>query len=177
MSVPSNYDDSGIKISVDPNSLYQYAISDIPKHIQAIADSINRIDQVWNHLNDAKVGWVGRSASEAQAFNSKWARAIRGLFGTDADPNSGVLPKIALAVATASMNYAMAEDTIITNLQQYIDGLNTPPGGPDTVNSPPTRGGNQGPVTESAPAPPDAPPPSPAAPPTTANPGSKSPIG
>jgi hypothetical protein len=176
VTVPSNYDDAGLTISVDPNTLYQYAISDIPNHIQSLADSITKIVGVWNGLNNNNVGWVGASASEAQDFNSKWTTAVNGLFGTTAEPASGVLPKIGNAVAQASVNYGTAEDTTTTNLQHYIDGLNTPAGGGSSVNSPPTRGGNQGPVSENAPAPPNGPAPSPAAPPTPANPGSKSPF-
>jgi hypothetical protein len=174
--VPSNYDDAGIMISVDPNTLYQYATSDIPNHIQNLAHSISKIVGVWNKLNNDNVGWVGTSASEAQDWNSKWSGAVNGLFGSDSDPASGVLPKIAGAVAQAALNYGTAEDTITTNFQHYIDGLNTPAGGPDSVNSPPTRNGSQGPVSENAPAPPDGPAPSPAPAPTLPNPGSKSPF-
>jgi hypothetical protein len=159
MSVPSNYDDSGISIRVDPNSLYQYATSDITSHAKNLASSVSSIVQIWNNL---KVGWVGNSASDAQEFNSLWAQAVNKLFGSDSDPSSGALPKIADAVAQAAMNYGVAEDTNVTNLKNYADALNAAGGGGSTVNSPPTRGGNQGPVGETAPAPPSTPPPSPA---------------
>ena len=176
--MPSNYDDAGITISVDPNSLYQYASSEIPGHIKNFTESISRIVGVWKKLNDNKVGWAGKSASEAQDFDSRWSTAVSGLFGTDSDPSSGVLAKIAVAVAQAAENYGVAEGTIVTNLQEYIDGLNTPPaGGGRPVNSPPTRGGSGGPVSEQGPPPPSTPPPSPAAPPTTGDPGSKNPFG
>jgi hypothetical protein len=159
VSVPSNYDDSGISIRVDPNSLYQYATSDIVGHAKSLADSVSNIVQIWQNL---KVGWVGASASDAQEFNSRWSQAVDKLFGSDSDPSSGALPKIADSVAQAAMNYGVAEDSITTSLQNYINGLNAGGGGGSTVNSPPTRGGNQGPVGETAPAPPSTPAPSPA---------------
>jgi len=159
VSVPSNYDDSGIMIRVDPNTLYQYATSDIPNHVQGLADSISNIVKIWNNL---KVGWVGKSASDAHEFNTQWSQAIDRLFGSKSDAASGVLPKIGIAVAQASINYGVAEDTITTSLKDYVNGLNTPAGAGNAVNSAPTRSGSQGPVSENAPAPPNGPPPNPA---------------
>jgi hypothetical protein len=158
--MPSNYDDGGIVMRIDPTTLYQYATSDIPNHAKEIAGHVSNIVNVMNNMTNTE--WVGPSSSAAQDFNTKWAKAVNDLFGSNSDPSSGVLPKIGAAVAMAAANYGGAEDTITTNLKDFIAGLNTPSGGPDAVGTPPGRGQTVGPVTQTAPLPPAAPSPSPA---------------
>ena len=143
---PSNYDDSGMLIRVDPDTLFGYATVDMVNEADVIANAISSIVEIWNGL---KLGWVGTTAAEAQDFSNRWNHAVQLLFGTEKDPASGVLPKIAQAVAIASINYGEAEDTVMEMFKTLTDGLNAPPGTP----GPPTRGQDQGPVTENAPRP------------------------
>jgi uncharacterized protein YukE len=169
VAAPSNYDDAGMLIRVDPNSLYQYATGDMMAHGQVIMDAINNIVQTWNNL---QVSWVSNSASEAQDFFDRWNSAVTQLFGTNADANSGALPKIADGVDLASINYGEAEDTVTKMFNSLTAGLDmgaiagavtadTPSDiAPLTVGQAPTRtppatpaGQTPDPVTESAPAP------------------------
>jgi hypothetical protein len=113
MPVPNDYGaPGGATIMVDPDLIYQLATNNIPAYIGQVADSINRVVGIWNNL---KVGWVGKTAQEAQDFNDRWVTSITDLFGTSADPGTGVLPKIAYGLSLAGMNYGEAED-VVTNM-------------------------------------------------------------
>jgi hypothetical protein len=141
---PSNYNDAGMQIRVDPDTLYGYATVDLPHHADVLVSSLNRIHDIWEGL---ALGWVGTSAAEAQDFSQRWNHAIEQLFGRHDDPKSGALPKIANAVGYASINYGEAEDVAVKMFQSLLDALNAPPGTP----TPPLRNQGEGPVTEQSP--------------------------
>jgi len=144
---PSDYDDAGMLIQVDPNTLYSYATVDMVNEADLIAQSISSIVEIWNNL---RLGWAGATADEAHDFNDRWVHAVEGLFGTKDHPEDGAFPQLASAVDAASINYGEAEDTVMKMFQSLTHDLNSPPSTPP----PPTRDQNQGPVTESAPPPP-----------------------
>ena len=146
MQPPSNYDDTSLQILVDPDGMFA-RVSDMQNEAQAVGDAITAIVGIWN---DLKLAWVGSSASEAQQFNAAWTAAIQALFGTTADPDSGAFSKVAQAVAMASVNYGEAEDSNKQMFQGLTASLKAPPGS----LPPPSRSESQGPVTETAPAPP-----------------------
>jgi uncharacterized protein YukE len=158
MTAPSNYDDSGMMIRVDPDSLYRYATVDISNRAEALANSIENIVQVWN---DLKLGWAGDTASEVQDFFDQWNHAVDRLFGTKDDAGSGALPRIADGVDLASVNYGEAEDVVIKNFASLVVGLDIgfvqglAPHVPHSIQPPPTRNPDptEGPITESTPAP------------------------
>lgn len=159
MTAPSNYDDSGMMIRVDPDTLFRYATVDIANHASVIVDALNNIAQVWE---DLKVGWVGKTAEEAQHFNQRWNQALEQLFGTKDDASTGALSKIATGVALASVNYGEAEDVVVkmfvnmitSQLVGMVQGL--PPSQPHSIGPAPTRQPDTtlGPITENAPPPP-----------------------
>lgn len=146
MQPPTNYDDAGLQISVDPDFLYRYATVDLPNSAKAVANFITAITGAWQNL---QLGWAGDAAAEAQAEGSKWTTAVQLLFGTEADPQSGAFAQLATAVATASVNYGEAGYISVQMFYSLINGLNAPPGTPP----PPARDANDAPVTETAPAP------------------------
>lgn len=145
MQPPSNYDDPSLQILVDPVDMFSH-VSDMQNQAQAVSDAINTIVGIWNGLT---LGWVGTSASAAQDFNAQWTAAIQALFGTQADPQSGAFSKIASAVGMASINYGEAEDSNQKMFQSLTNDLNSP----SSNLPPPSRDDNQGPITETAPAP------------------------
>jgi len=169
VSAPSNYDDAGLLIRVNADRIFQSAATDIPNQAQVIANAINNIVQIWNGL---KLGWVGTTASEAQQFNDQWTNAVKQLFGTDSDPSSGALPRIADGVALAAINYGEAEDAVTKMFNSLTVGLDLsginagmqshmPPGtqplpvGPSPGRTPTPQSGDPvyNPVSESAPPP------------------------
>jgi hypothetical protein len=155
---PSNYDNSGMMIRVDPDSLYRYATVDMPNNADVIVGHLKNIVDTWNGL---QLGWAGTTADEVQDFSKQWTQAVDQLFGTQADPTSGALPKIAIAVNLAAVNYGEAEDVIIKMFTSLVAGLivgdvqGLGPNAPHSINSPPTRTPNplNGPITESSPPP------------------------
>lgn len=141
--VPANYNNANLGINVDPNALWTYGATDLPARMKTIGDAVGRIHDIWNGL---KLGWAGTTADEAQDFADRWNVAVTTLFGSKAAPESSVLYKIAVAVQTASLNYATTEEEVS---KMFLDFYRALPGGGGT-NQPPTRDQNQGPITETA---------------------------
>jgi hypothetical protein len=146
MAVPEFYDDPSIRINVNPDDMFQSATKGIPNLGGQIADSINRIVGTWN---DLKLGWIGNTAEEAKDFNDRWAAAISELFGTKAEPDSGLLSQIANGIAMASLNYGGAED-VVTNMFTKMAASLADNGSSDTPPDP-HRGVNDAPITENTP--------------------------
>jgi hypothetical protein len=142
--IPESYDDAGASIKIDPDNVYQSATVAVPALGAEIADSVNRVVQIWS---DLKLGWVGNTAQEAQDFNDRWSASIGALFG-GAGSTSGVLSDISDGIARASVNYGQAED-VVTNMFSHtassLESSSPPPDGsaPDSH-----RASNDGPVTE-----------------------------
>jgi len=145
MSEPSNYDSTSMVIKVDPTALWGLSQSNLPNDADVVAFAIGNIQSIWQELT---LGWAGTTADEAQDFNTRWNTAISALFGSQTDPTSGVLSKIADAVGTASLNYAETESTITTMFTSFSSSLNS---GSGTTQAP-ARSDNDGPITENTPA-------------------------
>lgn len=142
MPVPPYYGDVNLVIKVDPDTMYREVAVVMPTYGTQIADSINRIVDVWNGL---KLGWVGTTADEAQAFNDAWSAAITKLFGTQDDPTSGILSHIGNAVALASINYGEAESIVTQMFRDMSNALAQAPTG-----SNPGRNITGGPINENS---------------------------
>jgi len=124
MAIPEQYDTAGAVIKVAPDNVFQSATVAIPGLGKEIADSVNRVVQIWN---DLKLGWVGNTATEAHDFNDRWAADINKLFGSQADGaqggTPGILNQLANGIAMAAMNYGQAEDTVTNMFNQTADAL------------------------------------------------------
>src|ERR1700735_5051538 len=164
VALPANWD-SGT-ISVDANTM-----SSIAQAVLASSTNINDyLGDIINSLNSLPLSWTGVSPALADEFYARWSAATTALSGTPGDPNAGILnaitpglaeaaenyakvgafSKVAQAVAQASVNYGEAEDGNKQMFQSRTTSLNAPPGD----LPPPARSESQGPVTETAPAPP-----------------------
>ena len=143
MPQAGNYNSSSIGINVDQMSLWNYGKTDIPSIMEMLVASVDRIHTAWNGL---KLGWAGTTADEAQDFNERWNAALAELFGSKEHPGQSVLSKIAVAVQTAAMNYAVAEHGVLKMFDSFYSSIIEPGG---TVQ-PPVRDENQGPITENA---------------------------
>jgi hypothetical protein len=127
MPVPGQYDTAGATIKVAPDNVFQSATVAIPGLGKEIADSVNRVVQIWN---DLKLGWVGTTATEAQDFNDRWAADISQLFGSPAEIlgetagyTPGILNQLATGIAMAATNYGQAEDVVTSMFNQTADAL------------------------------------------------------
>jgi uncharacterized protein YukE len=141
---PANYDNAGMVIQVDPDAMYTDATTTMRTHGDSMAEHISSINDTWNGL---KLGWMGRTADEAQSFNDQWNAAIKSLFGTEEDPSSGVLNKIEVAVHYASVNYGVAEDVVVKMFNQIAAAIGNPSGSPDSG----PKSHTDGPITETFP--------------------------
>jgi hypothetical protein len=141
MAVPDYYDDQAITIRVDPNTMFHMATIEIPVYGGEVADSINRIVDIWNGL---KLGWVGNTATEAQEFNDLWTQSITQIFGTG-DGSTGILSRLANGIAIAAVNYGETEDVVASMLNQMTTALQDTGG---SNNSSGDRSVNGGPITE-----------------------------
>jgi len=145
MPVPESYDDSGVTINVEPEMIFQSATVAIPSLGREIADSVNRISQVWS---DLKLGWVGNTAQAAQDFNDRWVSSINELFGSKDGSTTGVLASIAKGVEMAGSNYGQAEDVVTNMFNQTASSLGQGSGS-DTPADP--HRAVDGPVSENTP--------------------------
>jgi len=153
VELPPYYDyPEHLVIRVDPLTMSFYADVALPAVDERIAESIGRIVKIWDGL---KLGWVGTTADEVEAFNHEWSAAITKLFGSEVAPQTGVLSHIGVAAARASRNYAEAEDVITKMFEGMSDALTEPD--PRAVHDgngggyhDPGRDVSDGPITEHA---------------------------
>ena len=152
MPAPHNYDDAGIVIQVNPTVMFLESTVTMSAYGQVIADHIGAIVDIWNGL---KLGWSGDTAEAAKGFFDEWSNAIRDLFGTEDDPDRGVLNKIANAVATAALNYGGTEDAVTTMFDNISSAIEVAaiirPVTPLSNYSDPNRPLSQGPISEKTP--------------------------
>jgi hypothetical protein len=149
MPVPGTYDNAGISIKVDPDSIFQLATDTIPSLGEDVANSIDRVVQIWN---DLKIGWVGHTAQEAQDFNDRWTTSIGELFGGKDGSAGGILAQIADGIAMAGSNYGQAEDVVTNMFNQTASSV-----GQDSSSgsAPDPHRAVDGPISEKTPGLPD----------------------
>jgi len=147
VELPPWYDHENIVIRVDPLNMFREVTVALPADGGLIAESIGRIVKIWDGL---KLGWVGTTADEVEAFNHEWSAAITKLFGTEVVPQTGVLSHIGVGVAQASANYAAAEDVITRMFNAMSDAVTNPGGGSGEGYHDPGRDVSDGPITEHA---------------------------
>lgn len=107
MTVPADYD--GVTMTVEPGPLQMSAdmIEDAAEDIVAALNSINTT------LSNLQLGWDGNTAAEAQDFSNQWMAAMTGMFGSESDPQSGVMNQVIIALLTAAGNCSSAENAIV----------------------------------------------------------------
>jgi uncharacterized protein YukE len=122
----TDYDRAGDSY-ISPSGLNKTA-KELGDLAQNVADSINRIKGT---LDQLALGWAGKTQQEANDFTNRWSEVMRDLFGTDGDPNRGVLNCISNQVATAAGNYNLAEGGLVDAWSKFTaDGSSTPPAVP-----------------------------------------------
>ena len=78
-----------------------------------LGDVLTQLANVISTLENLQLSWVGDAADAAQDFTDQWNTASANLFGTDADPQSGVFPRLLTALNTAVGNYDGAEQNVV----------------------------------------------------------------
>jgi hypothetical protein len=103
-----------------------------------LGDLCDNLETIATTLSNLELSWVGDSASEAQDFNDRYQEACDELFGTQADPSLGVLPRLVAGLYGALSNYSASEDYVVkmfTSFQAASSGSGGAPT-PQTVVNP-----------------------------------------
>jgi hypothetical protein len=87
---------------------------------QTIADSIDRINNIWSEL---KLGWMGNTADEAKDYIDRWNAVMDELFGSEKHPEKGVLNAIVEGVLTTAANFAVMEHSLFEFFTKFQQGL------------------------------------------------------
>jgi hypothetical protein len=134
-------------LDIDPNAIWTEAQTMVIEIGRLIAERVDGIHRVWENLT---VGWVGDTSDEADAFNTEWNSALTRIFGTEADPKSGVLNQVATGIQIAAMNYAGTEDTVTKMFQEFTAALGQGSSDPNATPDP-NRDIDTGPIHENTP--------------------------
>jgi hypothetical protein len=131
VTVPANYD--AVTMSVEPSTL-NFAADSIEDATNSIISALNTIG---NTLSRLQLSWNGDAASEADDFANQWMSAMTGLFGSDTNPQSGVINQVIIALLTATGNYSSSEESITTMFNQLASAISAGSGdGSDTAPIP-----------------------------------------
>jgi hypothetical protein len=143
VDVPALYGD--VTIQVNQLQMWQSGTFTIPAYMLSISNSINKIVDTWNGLKD---NWLGATADEAQAFDESWSSSIKALFGSEEQPDSGILTRIAAAVQIAASNYDSTEVAVQHMFSEFLGNILAHPDG----NAPPdfSRNHTEGPIWETS---------------------------
>lgn len=99
----TNYDVSLIDVSPEGMNTLATKLVDLA---QAAVDSLGRIN---TQLEGLRLAWAGKAASDAREVADEWVRVCTELFGTEENPEKGVLPVLADGLGMASGNFSKAE--------------------------------------------------------------------
>jgi hypothetical protein len=123
-----NYDEAATHvISIKTHDLSTKAAS-LDSVIDDMTDTLKSISDTWEGL---KLGWVGKSQAEADAFNQKWQAAAKEMFGDDNTPktlnqiapNECALGKIRSLADAAATTYANAEESLASSFYKFGEQL------------------------------------------------------
>ncbi|MGW2836605.1 WXG100 family type VII secretion target [Streptomyces sp. NPDC001493] len=116
--MPDNADYDISPIRIDPQAL----ASDSDRLLALagqVGDSIKRISDT---AADLKLGWVSKSADEAQAFNDRWNSVMKQMFG-EKDGDTGVLPAMAGGILGTGIAYSHLEKELESAFLKFSSGL------------------------------------------------------
>src|SRR3954454_8699179 len=126
VKIPDDYDWNLLRMSVQPALLYNDALS-IDGVIDSIVGQVNKLSDIWEGLN---LGWVGRTAQEAQDWKDNYSGVMMEIFGppvprsapqdvrdaiakSNEQPGVGMLVKFQNGMTTAARNYGIADEGIM----------------------------------------------------------------
>jgi uncharacterized protein YukE len=118
MAINADYDRVDT-FDIDPQTLVTIG-NNLKDLGQAIADSIDRINNTWTEL---KLGWMGKTSEEAKDFIDRWNAVMNELFGTKEHPESGVLNAIVNGVLMTAGIFGQTEHTLVDFFTAFQHGL------------------------------------------------------
>jgi hypothetical protein len=136
VKIPDDYDWNLLRMSVQPALLYNDALS-IDGVIDSIVGQVNKLSDIWEGLN---LGWVGRTAQEAQDWKDNYSGVMMEIFGppvprlapqdvrdaiakSNEQPGVGMLVKFQNGMTTAARNYGIADEGIMNAFKDFMHGI------------------------------------------------------
>ena len=129
MAITADYDHVD-SLTVDPVTLTTRG-NNLKDLGQTVADSLDRINGIWN---DLKLGWMGKTADEAKDFIDRWNAVMGELYGSKEHPENGVLNEIVTGVLTVAWIFGQTEHTLFQFFTDFQHGL---AGGGSSGDTPP----------------------------------------
>ncbi|MEK8146535.1 hypothetical protein NKH18_50550 [Streptomyces sp. M10(2022)] len=87
---------------------------------KAVLESLETIN---TGLSGLRVAWQGKAADDADTVNREWMRVMTQLFGTEEEPDKGVLSALTGGLGMASGNYSKTENGVTKVFTDFHDGL------------------------------------------------------
>jgi uncharacterized protein YukE len=115
--LPDNYNSSTLR--VDPGGLS----STLATLSTAIQDINNDIGDIIVRLNALKLSWTGDSATVMDDYNARWLKAVTDLYGTELNPDTGILNVLTSGIAQAVENYNVCEQNVADMFNQFETAL------------------------------------------------------
>jgi hypothetical protein len=88
-------------------------------------------------LSGLALGWAGKTQEEVDKMNNRWTSTMRGLFGTEDSPQSGVLNVMAAGVMAVAAGNAQTEVALADMFRKFLEGVDSPGDGGGTPGSAP----------------------------------------
>jgi uncharacterized protein YukE len=114
---PESYNTVTITVSPDTLNATSTAVQGL------VQDIMNQMNNAMNTLSNLQLSWTGPSASAANTFTQDWNSAAQTLFGTQQDPNTGVLNRLVAGLAAAAVNYSEVEQLTQSNFNKLVSLL------------------------------------------------------
>lgn len=127
--IPGNYD--SVTVTVNMAELYT-AAQNIVTQVKLVGDYLTVIN---NTLSNLRLAWTGPAATDADAVNANWNNLMTELFGTQADPSTGILNILSGGVDAGSTNYVTNDWGIATMFSAFYNAFSSSSG--NAGNSPP----------------------------------------
>jgi len=128
-------------LSVDPETMNNY-INVLTSQAEDVG---NLLESVNSTLSALQLGWAGTTADEVQQINDSWTTVMTELFGTQDNPQEGVINVILGGLLQVAAGYSQTEQALAQMWQQFYNQLlsasqsppaSTPSSAPANINNP-----------------------------------------
>jgi uncharacterized protein YukE len=126
----NDYDHS--TLNIDPPAMVKSA-EQMNTIVGRVADTLKSMGDTVFGL---KLGWAGQSSQEAEQFLNQWNSTMHKMFGTQDDPESGVLTAMAGGVQAAERGYSATELDIARSFMNFMAAMQQPGSSGTPTSSP-----------------------------------------
>jgi hypothetical protein len=129
------YDTAGTVFKVKTTQLWD----DSTTHVVPFTDMIvQAFDGIGATLSDLKLGWVGKTAEEADLYKRSWTTVMTTFFGNPDTGEQSVLDRVVQCAGIASLNFAGTEDNLVDMWNKMTAGFSDTSAADTSSSAPPT---------------------------------------